>query len=126
MVGRVAQLAEQLCEYSGRGQLGKRRRDDYDPPRDDDYDRSRGRGVYGPARGHAERQEGRYGDRYRDGREESDEEPYEGASYRAEGFEMTGIGMAAVVLRLGAGMAPAVTGVLVLLLKISSSDKPTP
>ena len=83
MVGRVAQLTEQLCEYSGRGQLGKRRRDDYAPPRDDDYDRSHGRDVYGPARGHAERQEGRYGDRYRDGREESDEEPYEGASYRA-------------------------------------------
>ena len=37
-----------------------------------------------------------------------------------EGSEMTGIGMAAVVLRLGAGMA--VTGVLVLLLKICSSE----
>ena len=39
-----------------------------------------------------------------------------------EGSEMTEIGMAAVVLRLGAGMAPAVTGVLVLLLKICSSE----
>ena len=83
MVGRVAQLTEQLCEYSGRGQLGKRRRDEYAPPRDDDYDRSRGPDVYGPARGHAERQDLRYGDRHRDDREESDEEPYEGASYRA-------------------------------------------
>ena len=81
IVGRVAQLTEQLCEYSGRGKLEKRRRDDYARPRDDDYDRSRGRDVYGPARGHAERQEVRYGDRYRDGREESDEGPYEGASY---------------------------------------------
>ena len=36
MVGRVGQLTEQLCEYSGRGQLGKRRRDDYALPRDDD------------------------------------------------------------------------------------------
>ena len=83
MAGRVAQLTEQLCEYSGTGQLGKRRRDDYAPPRDDDYDRSRGRDVYGPAHGHAERQDSRYGDRYRDGREESNEEPYEDASYRA-------------------------------------------
>ena len=83
MVGRVAQLTAQLCEYTGRGQLGKRRRDDYAPSRDDDYDRSRGRDVYGPARGRAERQDSRYGDRYRDGREDSDEEPYEGASYRA-------------------------------------------
>ena len=63
--------------------MGKRRRDDYASPRDDDYDRSRGRDVYGPARSHAERQEGRYGDRYRKSREESDEEPCEGASYRA-------------------------------------------
>ena len=39
-----------------------------------------------------------------------------------EGSEMTGIGMAAVVLRLGAGMALAVTGVLVLLLKICTSE----
>ena len=39
-----------------------------------------------------------------------------------EGSEMAGIGMAAVVLRLGAGMATAVTGVLVLLLKICSSE----
>ena len=83
MVGRVAQLTAQLCEYGGRGTLGKRRRDDYAPSRDDDYDRSRGRDLYGPARGHAERQEGRYGDRYQNGREESDEERYEGASYRA-------------------------------------------
>ena len=83
MVGRVAQLTEQLCEYSGRGQLEKRRRNDYAPPRDDDYDRSRERDVYGPARGHAERQDSRYGDHYRDGCEESDEEPYEGASHRA-------------------------------------------
>ena len=37
-----------------------------------------------------------------------------------EGSEMTGIGMAAVILRLGGGMAPAVTGVLVLLLKVCS------
>ena len=63
MVGRVAQLTEQLCEYSERGQLGKRRRDGYAPPRDDDYDRSRGRNVYGPARGHADCQNSRYGDR---------------------------------------------------------------
>ena len=83
MVGRVAQLTAQLCEYSGRGQLGKRRRDDYAPPCDDDYDRSRGRDVYGPERGHAERQDIRYGQRYRDGLEESDDEPYESASYRA-------------------------------------------
>ena len=83
MVGRVAQLTAQLCEYGGRGTLGKRRRDDYAPSRDDDYDRSRGRDLYGPARGHAERQEGRYGDRYHNGREESDEERYEGPSYRA-------------------------------------------
>ena len=83
MVGQVAQFTEQLCEYSGRGQLGKRRRDDYAPPRDDDYERSRGRDVYGLARGHAERQEGRYGDHYHNGPEESDEEPYEGTSYRA-------------------------------------------
>ena len=39
-----------------------------------------------------------------------------------EGSEMTRIGMAAVVLRPGAGMALAVTGVLVLLLKICSSE----
>ena len=39
-----------------------------------------------------------------------------------EGSEMTGIGMADVVLRLSAGMAPAVTGVLVFLLKICSSE----
>ena len=83
MVGRVAQLTAQLCEYGGRGQLGKCRRDDYAPSRDDDYDRSRGRDFYGPARGHAESQDGRYDDRYRDGREDSDEEPYEDASYRA-------------------------------------------
>ena len=82
MVGRFAQLTAQLCEYGGRGTLGKGRRDDYAPLRDDDYDRSRGRDLYGPARGHAERQEGRYGDRYPNGREESDEERYEGASYR--------------------------------------------
>ena len=43
-----------------------------------------------------------------------------------EGSEMTGIGMAAVVLRLGAGMALAVTGVLVLPLKIVVPSKPTP
>ena len=83
MVGRVAQVTAQLCEYGGRGQLGKRCRDDYAPPRDDDYDRSRGRDGYGPARGHAERQDIRYGQRYRDGLEESDDEPYESASYRA-------------------------------------------
>ena len=83
MVGRVAQLTAQLFEYSGRGHLGKRRRDDYAPPRDDDYDRSRGRDVYGPARGHAESQDSLYGDRFRDGLEDSDEEPYEGSSYRA-------------------------------------------
>ena len=83
MVGRVAQLTAQLCEYGGRGQLGKRRRDDYAPSREDDYDRSRGLDVYGPARGHAERQEGRYGDRYHKSRKESDEERYEGASYLA-------------------------------------------
>ena len=35
---------------------------------------------------------------------------------------MTGIGMADVVLRLSAGLAPAVTGVLVFLLKICSSE----
>ena len=35
---------------------------------------------------------------------------------------MTGIGMAAVVLRLGAEMAPAVTEVLVSPLKICSSE----
>ena len=64
MIGRVAQLTAQLCENGGRGQLGKRRRDDYAASRDDDYDRSRGRDLYGPARGRAERQEGRYGDRY--------------------------------------------------------------
>ena len=39
-----------------------------------------------------------------------------------EGSEMTGIGMAAVVLRLGAEMAPAVTGVLFSPLKISSPE----
>ena len=83
MVGRVAQLTAQLCEYGGRGTLGKRRRDDYAPSRDDDYDRSLGRDVYGPARGYAERQDSRYGDRYHNGREESDKERYEDASYRA-------------------------------------------
>ena len=83
MVVRVGKLTEQLCEYGRRGQLGKRRRDDYAPPRDDDYDRLRGRDVYGPVRGHAERQDSRYGDRYRNGGEETDEEPYESASYRA-------------------------------------------
>ena len=39
--------------------------------------------MYSPARGLAERQDSRYGDRHRGSREESDEEPYEGASYRA-------------------------------------------
>ena len=39
-----------------------------------------------------------------------------------EGYEMTGIGMAAVVLRIGAGMAPTVTEVLILLLNICSSE----
>ena len=63
--------------------MGKRPRDDYAPPRDDDYDRSRGYDGYDPARGHAERQDSRYGDRYRDGREDSGDEPYEGGSYRA-------------------------------------------
>ena len=75
MVGRVAQLTAQLCEYSGGGRLGKRGREDYAPPR--------GRDGYSPARGHSERQNGRYDDRYRDEREDTDEDPYEGASYRA-------------------------------------------
>ena len=39
-----------------------------------------------------------------------------------EGSEMTGIGMAAVVLRLGAEMAPAMTEMLVSPLKICSSE----
>ena len=39
-----------------------------------------------------------------------------------EGSEITRIGIAAVVLRLGAEMVPAVMGVLVLPLKISSSE----
>ena len=72
MVGRVAHLTAQLCEHSERGQLGKRRREDYAPPRDDDYDCSRGRDGYGLAHGHAERQDSRYGDRYPDDREDSD------------------------------------------------------
>ena len=39
-----------------------------------------------------------------------------------EGSEMTEIGMASVVLGLGAEMAPAVTGVLVSPLKITSPE----
>ena len=78
MAGRVAQLTAQLCEYSGWGQLGKRRRDDYAPPRDDDYNRSRGRDGDG-LRAVTLSQDSRYGDRYRDDREDSDEEPCEGA-----------------------------------------------
>ena len=37
MVGQVAQLTAQLCDYSCEGRLGKRRREDYARLRGDDY-----------------------------------------------------------------------------------------
>ena len=43
VVGRVAQLTAQLCDYGGGVRLGKRRREDYAPPRGDGYGRPRGR-----------------------------------------------------------------------------------
>ena len=44
VVGRVAQLTAQLCDYSGEDRLRKRRREDYATPRGDGYGRPRGRG----------------------------------------------------------------------------------
>ena len=46
MVGRVAQLTAQLCDYSGGVRLGKRRRDYYAPARRNGYGRPHGWGEY--------------------------------------------------------------------------------
>ena len=93
MVGRVAQLTAQLCEYGGRGTLGKRRRDAT-------VIRTAARSLT------------KNGMRAR--------------LTAPGGSEMTGIGMAVVVMRLGAGTALAVTGLLVLPLKIVVPSKPPP
>ena len=86
MVGRFTQLTAQLCDYSGWDRLGRRRREEYVPPRGEDYEGPRGRGEYEGERGRNERHDGRYPDRVvvavATNTTTSYEDPEDGVSYR--------------------------------------------
>ena len=143
MVGRVAQLTAQLCNYSGGGRLCKRRRERYVSLREDVYERSRGLEEYEGERGlngssvaavsiapimgdilTAATNATTFTNTMKMVPPTAFGGSHPWSSLTRSGRTRTG--MAAVDLRLGAEMTRAVTGVLVSPLRLVVPSKPTP